>query len=234
MIIWHIHTRDSYASKMMARQMHMHDTHAKRSGIPVLWKSRLWAFQNKTIMLCVTRFLKYNCNVAREFPHEQVVCKKKMSFSKWAPVKVYKACSQEIWHGIALLKKAIFHKETTMLTTSKNVLCPGHNTPPANHWYWWPFTTWRSGDNQGSGHHYQWHHHSQTWKSDEAKWWKMTKFAPFGCFLRRDTHNFEKIRWGDRLVCLSTGYGYEWWLAGGYDLEIGHCQKWLTWRLPGG
>ena len=29
-----------------------------------------------------------------------------------------------------------------------------------------------------------------------------------------------------------------WWLAvvntGGYDLEIGHFQKWLAWWLPGG
>ena len=29
------------------------------------------------------------------------------------------------------------------------------------------------------------------------------------------------------------GHQY-WWLAGGYDLEIGHFQKWLAWWLPGG
>ena len=27
------------------------------------------------------------------------------------------------------------------------------------------------------------------------------------------------------------GHQY-WWLAGGYDLEIGHFQKWLAWWLP--
>ena len=28
--------------------------------------------------------------------------------------------------------------------------------------------------------------------------------------------------------------GQHRWLAGGYDLEIGHVKKWLAWRLPGG
>ena len=30
-----------------------------------------------------------------------------------------------------------------------------------------------------------------------------------------------------------SGHQY-WWLAGGYDLEIGHFKKWLAWWLPGG
>ena len=36
-------------------------------------------------------------------------------------------------------KKATINQLTTMLTTSKNVLFPGHNHP-ANHLYWWPDT----------------------------------------------------------------------------------------------
>ena len=24
-----------------------------------------------------------------------------------------------------------------------------------------------------------------------------------------------------------------WWLVGGYDLEIGHFERWLAWWLPG-
>ena len=30
-----------------------------------------------------------------------------------------------------------------------------------------------------------------------------------------------------------SGHQYQW-LAGGYDLEIGHFLKWLAWWLPGG
>ena len=30
-----------------------------------------------------------------------------------------------------------------------------------------------------------------------------------------------------------SGHQY-WWLAGGYDLKIGHFKKWLAWWLPGG
>ena len=30
-----------------------------------------------------------------------------------------------------------------------------------------------------------------------------------------------------------SGHQYQW-LAGGYDLEIGHFKKWLAWWLPGG
>ena len=30
-----------------------------------------------------------------------------------------------------------------------------------------------------------------------------------------------------------SGYQYRW-LAGGYDLEIGHFKKWLVWWLLGG
>ena len=30
-----------------------------------------------------------------------------------------------------------------------------------------------------------------------------------------------------------SGYQYRW-LTGGYDLEMGHFQKWLPWWLPGG
>ena len=30
-----------------------------------------------------------------------------------------------------------------------------------------------------------------------------------------------------------SGHQY-WWLAGGYDLQIGHLQKWLAWWLPDG
>ena len=29
------------------------------------------------------------------------------------------------------------------------------------------------------------------------------------------------------------GYQHQW-LAGGYDLEIGHFSRWLPWSLPGG
>ena len=43
----------------------------------------------------------------------------------------------------------------------------------------------------------------------------------------------------DPTLCLSPehqqvmGHQY-WWLAGGYDLELGHFQKWLVWWVPGG
>ena len=40
-----------------------------------------------------------------------------------------------------------------MLSTSKNVLFP---VPPANHRCWWPFTCWRSGDNQSVGSSARW------------------------------------------------------------------------------
>ena len=38
---------------------------------------------------------------------------------------------------------------------------------------------------------------------------------------------------GTRAIISVSGHQY-WWLAGGYDLEIGHFQKWLGWWLPGG
>ena len=52
------------------------------------------------------------------------------------------------------------------------------------------------------------HHRSQTLKSDEAKWPKMIKMTPTSSFLRGYTHDLDKNRRGDRLVCLSSSYGY--------------------------
>ena len=34
-----------------------------------------------------------------------------------------------------------------------------------------------------------------------------------------------------RVTIKVNGHQY-WWLAGGYDLEIGNFQKWLAWWLP--
>ena len=53
------------------------------------------------------------------------------------------------------------------------------------------------------------HDRSQTLKSDEAKWPKWVNMNPDGYFWRRNTHNFEKIRWGNCLVCLNSSYGYD-------------------------
>ena len=36
-----------------------------------------------------------------------------------------------------------------------------------------------------------------------------------------------------RAIIKVSGHQYQW-LAGGYNLEIGHFWKWLTWWLPGG
>ena len=47
-------------------------------------------------------------------------------------------------------QKATIHQVTTMLATAENFLFPGHNHL-ANHWYWWPFTCWWSGDKQSVG-----------------------------------------------------------------------------------
>ena len=38
---------------------------------------------------------------------------------------------------------------------------------------------------------------------------------------------------GTRVIIKMSGYHYRW-LAGGYDLEIGHFKKCLAWWLPGG
>ena len=38
---------------------------------------------------------------------------------------------------------------------------------------------------------------------------------------------------GARAIIKVSGHQYQW-LAGGYDLEIGHFQKWPAWWLPGG
>ena len=53
------------------------------------------------------------------------------------------------------------------------------------------------------------HDRSQTLKSDEAKWSKLTRITPVGSFLGGKTHEFEKIRRGHRLVCLYSSYGYD-------------------------
>ena len=53
-----------------------------------------------------------------------------------------------------------------------------------------------------------WPNCSQTSKSDEAKWSKLTRIAPVGSFFGGNTHDLEKIRWGNRLVCLCSSYGY--------------------------
>ena len=52
------------------------------------------------------------------------------------------------------------------------------------------------------------HYRSQTLKSDEAKWSKLTRITPVGSILGGNTHEFEKIRWGDGLVCLCSSYSY--------------------------
>ena len=52
------------------------------------------------------------------------------------------------------------------------------------------------------------HDRCQTLKSDEAKWSKLTRITPVGSFLIGNTLDFEKIRWGDGLVCLSSNYSY--------------------------
>ena len=38
---------------------------------------------------------------------------------------------------------------------------------------------------------------------------------------------------GARAIIKVLGH-QRWWLAGGYDLETGHIQKWLAWWLSGG
>ena len=38
---------------------------------------------------------------------------------------------------------------------------------------------------------------------------------------------------GDCAIIKVSGHQYRW-LAGGYDLEIGHILKWLAWWLSGG
>ena len=52
------------------------------------------------------------------------------------------------------------------------------------------------------------HDRSRTLKLDEAKWSKLTRITPVGSFWGGNTHDFEKIRWGDGLVCLYSSYGY--------------------------
>ena len=53
------------------------------------------------------------------------------------------------------------------------------------------------------------HDRSQTFKSDEAKWSKLTRITPVGSFWGENTYDFEKIRWGNGLVCLCSSYGYD-------------------------
>ena len=53
-------------------------------------------------------------------------------------------CSLVCGHLVTHRQKSTIHQLTTMLSTSENVLFPGHNHP-ANHRYWWPdtlITTW--------------------------------------------------------------------------------------------
>ena len=38
---------------------------------------------------------------------------------------------------------------------------------------------------------------------------------------------------GSWAIIKVSGHQHQW-LAGGYDLEIGHFEKWLAWWLPGG
>ena len=38
---------------------------------------------------------------------------------------------------------------------------------------------------------------------------------------------------GTQVIMKMSGHQYQW-LAGGYDLEIGHFWKWLAWWLPVG
>ena len=35
------------------------------------------------------------------------------------------------------------------------------------------------------------------------------------------------------MIIKVKGHQY-WWLAGGYDLEIGHFWRWIAWLLAGG
>ena len=34
-------------------------------------------------------------------------------------------------------------------------------------------------------------------------------------------------------VIIKVSGHQHWWLAGGYDLQIGHFWRWLAWWLPG-
>ena len=36
-----------------------------------------------------------------------------------------------------------------------------------------------------------------------------------------------------RVIIKVKGHQY-WWLAGGYNLKIGHCYRWIAWWLAGG
>ena len=54
----------------------------------------------------------------------------------WHVVKSQRLCGMFCRHWQS---KNTVHQVTTMRTTSKNVLFPGHNHP-ANHQYWWPDT----------------------------------------------------------------------------------------------
>ena len=55
------------------------------------------------------------------------------------------------------------------------------------------------------------HDRSQTLKSDEAKWSNLTRITLVGSFFRGKTHDFEKIRRGDGLVCLYSSSPRELW-----------------------
>ena len=52
-------------------------------------------------------------------------------------------------------------------------------------------------------------------------------------FPGRNHHANHRYWWPDTLI-ITRAPASEGWLAGGYDLEIEHFQKWLAWWLPGG
>ena len=52
------------------------------------------------------------------------------------------------------------------------------------------------------------------------------------------TQHFDYYLTGARPTIKMSGQPYQWlscyYIAGGYDLEIRHFQKWPAWWLPGG
>ena len=68
-------------------------------------------------------------------------------------------------------------------------------------------------------------HQNQMRRSDQ-NWPESPRLAPFG---GGNTHDFEKIRWGDGLVCLCSSYGYAFkasgWKTGSTSYEIYRLQQ---------
>ena len=73
---------------------------------------------------------------------------------------------------------------------------------------------------------------SQTLKSDEAKWSNLTRITLVGSFLGGNTHEFEKMRRGDGLVCLYSSYGYVFMWSCGRTEKSPNGQKHHIYSLP--